>query len=210
MRSNPGSISLALPRLRTKSPAPISRTSDIAICATTSTARGDQRDIVRPAGVGPSLRAASTSAREDWAAGTRPKRRPVRMESSREKPRTRQSRLRFSSTGTGRGGRRAIARSVAQAARTTPPRPATSESRTLSVRSWRRSRPRLAPRASRTAVSRRRAVARASRRPATLVQAMSRTSPTTARSRPRKVTTAPRAPGKTRAPLSGTTVTLRC
>ena len=48
----------------------------------------------------------------------------------------------------------------------------------LSVSSWRTRRDRPAPSASRTAISRSRAIARETRRPATFAQAMTRTSPT--------------------------------
>ena len=61
-----------------------------------------------------------------------------------------------------------------------PPRPPSEASSTLSVSNWRTSRARSAPIDSRTAISCRRAVARASSRLATLAQAMSSTSPTMA------------------------------
>ena len=58
----------------------------------------------------------------------------------------------------------------------------------LSARSWRAKRPRLAPSATRTAISRLRRTARASRRLATLAQAMSSTSPHIAASQTESVT----------------------
>ena len=62
--------------------------------------------------------------------------------------------------------------------------PAIKPSRALSVSNWRTRRRRLAPRDSRTPISRRRAAERASCMPATLAQAMSRTSPTEPRVTP--------------------------
>ncbi len=71
------------------------------------------------------------------------------------------------------------------------------------------SRRRLAPMASRTAISRRRCSARPRSRFETLAQAMSRTSPTIVINRPVTATTPSRALGFTVARASGTTVTLR-
>ena len=61
------------------------------------------------------------------------------------------------------------------AARAMPSGAEAAPSKTLSVSSWRTIRPRPAPRAARTDISRARAVARASSRLATLAQAMSST-----------------------------------
>ena len=61
---------------------------------------------------------------------------------------------------------------------TTPSTPAASASTRLSASNWRTICQRVAPSAARTAISRDRAVARASIRFATFAQAMSRTSPT--------------------------------
>jgi hypothetical protein len=73
-----------------------------------------------------------------------------------------------------------LARSAltASEASTSPAAPPITESTTLSVSSWRTSRPLPAPNATRTATSRSRAAARASSRLATFAQAMSSTSPT--------------------------------
>ena len=57
-------------------------------------------------------------------------------------------------------------------ASTTPAEAPSAESTTLSVSSWRTSRPRPAPSARRIAISRWRAAVRTSSRPATLAQAM--------------------------------------
>ena len=65
-----------------------------------------------------------------------------------------------------------------QRAITTPAIPDTPLNSTLSVSNWAPIRPREAPSAERTASSERRATPRASSIPATLAQAMSRTSPT--------------------------------
>ena len=67
-----------------------------------------------------------------------------------------------------------------QSASQNPVTPPASESKMLSVRSWRTSRKRLAPMASRIAISLLRSPARASNSPATLMQVIKRTRATAA------------------------------
>ena len=74
---------------------------------------------------------------------------------------------------------------MAQAASRVPPAPPSANSSTLSVTSWRTSRPRPAPMARRTAISRVRPEARARRTFATLALAISSTIIASRRSIPR-------------------------
>ena len=77
--------------------------------------------------------------------------------------------------GTSSAGTRARSAPIPRAASAMPSGAETAPSTTLSVSSWRTIRPRPAPIAARTDISRARAVARASSRLATLAQAMSST-----------------------------------
>src|SRR5713226_1978155 len=123
-------------------------------------------------------------------AGASPKSSPVRRETPRVKSRTRRSKV-ISCTRGNCCGLAATSRRTSPHARVSPSVPPTSESSMLSVRSWRTMRRRPAPSAVRMAISRRRATARASRRLATLAQAISRTRPTTASSTTRVWRTGP-------------------
>ncbi len=95
--------------------------------------------------------------------------------------------------GKGSGNRTAASASVAQNAKAVPAAPPRRNRSTLSATSWRTSRPRPAPTASRTAISRDRAVARARKMLATLTLAMSSTMPDTTSSSAMNSVTGPRA-----------------
>ena len=115
---------------------------------------------------------------ELWSAGIRPKRTPVPSDTANAKPSTRQSRPTIAPNSPTRGSPAVFTDSSARMPimpRTIPRMPPTSDSTTLSVSSWRMMRPRDPPIAARMAISRRRPVARTSRRFATLAQAISRT-----------------------------------
>ncbi len=109
---------------------------------------------------------------------------------------TRASSRRSSATSTGSGSSTpSRARTIAHAHATDAAAPRTPSTRPSTTSCW-ISRPRLAPTASRTLISRRRAEARASSMPATLAQAMSSTRPTTPIS--------PAAPSDSTPPACGT------
>ena len=128
----------------------------------------------------PSLRRApAMSRRVLCSAGTRPSKAPATTETPGVNARTRPSRRRSSVTGTGSGRSTAASRPSSQTVRPMPAPPASRLSSVVSVRTRRTSDPREAPRGTRTATSLRRWRARASRKPARLVQASSSTSPTT-------------------------------
>ena len=175
--SKPGSSRRRLLRLRAKSPAPTSSSRDKATWATTSTRR--RRPAAPPTtDVASSFSVAAAAGRVAWSAGARPKTMPVSSATARVKMPTRRSGCavrvrRASSNGSARSSS-----SPVQTARKTPAAPPSSESSTLSVRSWRTIRPRPAPRLKRMASSFWRAVARAISRLATFAQATSSTSPT--------------------------------
>ena len=114
----------------------------------------------------------ATSGRVDWSAGARPKRMPVRVETVSAKARMRRSG--DVDTGCGLSGltKKRSTSGAPTAASMRPARVPTSESIRLSARSCCTSRRRVAPRASRTAISRPRAAPRARRRLATFAHAM--------------------------------------
>ena len=115
-----------------------------------------------------------TSVRELSNAGARPKSSPVRVENAIAYISTRQSKRRSMATRipSGNAGMNARSRSSNHTVRATPAAPAISESRTLSAISCLTIRKRLAPIASRTAISLRRTTARASSMLARFMQAM--------------------------------------
>ena len=98
--------------------------------------------------------------------------------------------------GTGRCATAAFTPPSSHKARRTPNPPPASASTRLSVTSWRTRRPRPAPSARRTAISRRRAAARPIRTPAMLAQAIRRTTPAIAVIRTTKNST-----GRTKLPM---------
>ena len=162
-------------RLRTNSPAPTSRTTESAACATVSTSRNPAR--CEPPSRTPDLRSAVTSGRLACSAGASPTIRPVASATIADSART------CPSTGDdvhSTSGKRTPRTSwPVPYATTRPASPPAAASRTLSVSSRRMRRPRAAPSVRRTATSRRRRTDRASNRFTTLAQAISRTATAT-------------------------------
>ena len=165
----------------------MSRTNERLTCATTRKLR--KRERRKPAIDDSSFNAGTSCGFDDCSAGMRLKRIPVAIESSSAKPRTRQSVRRSKSKVTSLGRRMPLTALLIAEARNTPAAPPPSEMRRLSVSSCLTSRCRLAPTASRTAISRRRAVARASSRLARFTHASKSTSAPTAASTPVKAKT---------------------
>ena len=164
------------------SPAPTSSTSDNASSATTSAERSRPVARLSPPRA-PSLSVARRSGREARSAGRTPKTSPVPIDSAAVKATTvasgatRSPRGRFGSERQHAVGQRRCP-APGRGRRRRPP------VNRLSVSSWRTSRPRDAPSAARTAISRCRADARASSRLAMLAQAISRTKRDGARQQP--------------------------
>ena len=173
--ANPASRVTRLRSVRTNSSAPTTSTSDSATWATTRTRRRPNRSRVSVVPRLPAFMASPGAVAVARIAGSRPKSRQVRRASSAMNENTRQS------PATSRNTRSFCVASDATSSRdshwasTAPaPAPATAIS-TLSASNWRTIRTRDAPSARRTAISRSRAVARASIRFARFAQAMSRT-----------------------------------
>src|SRR5437763_8623184 len=143
-------------------PALISRTNERLTCATTRKLR--KRERRKPAIDDSSFNAGTSCGFDDCNAGMRLKRIPVAIESSSAKVSTRQSVRRSKSKVTSLGKRMPRTALLIAAARNTPAAPPLTEMRRLSVSSCLTTRCRLAPTARRTAISRRRSVARASSR----------------------------------------------
>ena len=150
-----------------------------------------------------SFRVGVKLSRVDCSAGASPKRMPVRSETSSVKARMRRSSLVERLIGASPVGRNLMSNRLAQTATSKPEAPPRAESSRLSTMSCRTMRLRPAPSANRIAISFSRPIARASKRLATLAQAIRRTKPTSAinthsgvencsRSEDR-----PRAPGRT-------------
>ena len=133
-----------------------------------------------PAGTAPSASASNDRRRAAWIAGASPSARLVRIVTPARNSTTRPSRATSASGGKG-GSRLRIQASKAYASARASTAPAL-ESNRLSLSSKRAIRAWLAPRASRTAISRERAVARASNRWVRLAQPISNTTTTTAMS----------------------------
>ena len=167
-----------LPRLRTRSPDPISRTSARAVCATTSASRAQRRRPVTPR---PPSRSRVSSCAAPRTAGTSPQARAANRAAPRVKSRVVPLRWTSSSRGMPAGAARRNAGKATQAS-TTARMPASPATITASAICSRISCPRAAPTARRTARSRWRPSARTRKRFATLAQAMSRTMPTAASS----------------------------
>ena len=172
----PGSTCIKRRKLFSSSPAPASSTSDKAISATTSERRSANDDLPAVEPRPPSLRD-SCETLDICKLGAMPKSTPVPMEISVVKASTQPSRC-----APARRGKLAAAMVVRtrtpHRAITSPATPPASAKATLLVRSWRTSRRRSAPKAVRIAISRSRAEERASRRLATLAQAIKSTRPT--------------------------------
>ena len=167
-------------KLRMNSPAPTSATSESAIWATTNAFR--TRPLRRPPPIVPasSLSVETSSGFDACNAGARPNTTPVIRETASVKTNTRQSIVRLSQTGRPRSGTNETSVPAVHNAKSRPHAPPSSASIKLSVNNCRTKRRRLAPSASRIPISRRRAVARPSRRLATLAQAIRSTTPATA------------------------------
>ena len=159
-------------------PAPTASTVASASSATTRLRRSRARPRpVDPRAAPASLSADCTSTRRACSVGTRPNAKPAATDTTSVAASTRRSRPTAATRGTSAGARATSARRPAYA-RPTPAAAAASESHVHSARNWRSSRPPLAPRARRTAISCARAVPRASSRLATLTHATSSTSAT--------------------------------
>ena len=126
-----------------------------------------------------SFRAVITDAAAPCSAGTRPKITAVASVISAANTITPPFSSGVMSIGSGAGGTNRRARSLVHQANATPAAPPNSASRLLSVSICCTRRLRLAPSVRRTAVSRWRVAALASRRLATLAQAISSTTPAT-------------------------------
>ena len=175
--SKPGSRFFRLTRLRAKRPAPTSSSSESATCATTSALR--KRRCVPPTTASAScFSVVRTDGLAVRSAGSKPKTRPVKTETPSVKPRSRRSGSPDSTLRACSEGKSAIKPEPVQVARTIPRRPPPSASTRLSTRSWRTTRNRLAPSATRIATSRWRLAPRARIRLATLAHAISSTRPT--------------------------------
>ena len=191
--SNPDSMSEARWSERSRSPAPVSSTSEKPTCAATNIFRR------RP----DPLRAAPSSFREEtrerrvaWRAGSRPKTRPVAKVAAEAKSRTCQSGDRSTWIGMGKGSRSSGTRAMAPTPIAAPAAPPSTKMVSDSVRSWRTRRRRPEPSARRTAISFSRAVARATNMPATFAHVTRRMSATMPMRMPRNAFTGPRpAPG---------------
>ena len=172
--SKPSDTPSSCAALRISRPAPTSRTRARATSTTSRAVRTRSRGEPVPRLRPPSLRTVWRSGRARRSAGTRPKSRVATRPSPRARASTGPSSRTWSSRGMEAGLAPRIARMAAAAKASPAAHPARPSTR-LSVRSWRTIRPRPAPSAARTAISRDRAAPRASSRFATLTQAISST-----------------------------------
>ena len=134
----------------------------------------------RVAAVAESLSAVLTLVRVDCHAGMIPKRMPVNNETAAVKAKMRMSKWVFIGTGSHEVESRCGMTLRPKYPKAKPATPPSAESSRLSVSTWRSTRPRVAPRARRTDISRWRAVERASRRLARFAHASRRTKPVSA------------------------------
>ena len=139
----------------------------------------------------PSASEPARSVREARSAGKMPKRSPVATESAAVYASTRPSSSKVIQYGTSTP-RVETSQCSHQVPTSTPAAPPASAISTLSVSSCRTMRPRPAPSAARTAISRRRAAPRARSMLPTLAQAISSTKPTAPSIRPSIVPRSPR------------------
>ena len=170
-------------KLRSNTPAPASSTSATPTSAATRRSRVRRaRGPVEPPRVPPSFRSSFGTPRAACIAGARPKTTPVNhRHGEREEPA--RAHQRRSRPGAGRLGVRAARATERPHVRERQPRHGAGQGKQDdSVNNCGMSRVRLAPSASRTAISRRRDAARPSRRFATFAQAIAR------RNRPRRAT----------------------
>ncbi len=186
----PGSTPCRRQSARSSRPDAISSATEAVTSATTRTERS--RSVRRSDPVrAPSRSPLVSDSRQARSAGTTPKPMPVSPVSSAANPSMRRSTPGTSAIGSAFGTRRAISGTTATAS-ATPSAPPHAARIRLSVINWRTSRSRPAPIAVRTASSRRRESARARRRFARFVHAISRT-PTAA---PRRATSRSRLCGE--------------
>ena len=179
-RSRPVGCCSRARRLRTSNAAPIKRTTDNATWpAMSSLAAGMRRPVVAakppPTACACARIVVARSTRDARRAGASPKSATAASESNSVN----------ASTGRSRGMRppsaaRATRSRLPQLATSSPPAAPTRASTRLSVNNCLTSRPRPAPSASRTPISRPRAMARARRRLATFAQTISSNSETPA------------------------------
>jgi len=159
------------------SPEATSSVSDSATSATTSALRARCRARPCPACALPSRIASASRVSDDWNAGSSPNATADIDATSTVNTSTGMSITNFMKNGSSMGIMPSQSRLPRMASATPIAAPASARIR-LSVRSWRTRRPREAPSAMRTLISRRRIVARASIRLATLAQAISSTNAT--------------------------------
>ena len=160
-------------------PAPTSKSSDSATCATTSPLRNTT--AVPPTTFEAwSFSVGASSGRVACKAGARPKNTPVNTDTSAVKPSTVASGVPESVIGVVPTGRNEIRALSINTARPRPAMPPMPESSTLSTSSWRINCARPAPSASRSAISFCREDARAINRFARFEHAISSTSATIA------------------------------
>ena len=206
--SKPGSTLRRAPNVRISKAAPTSSTSANAISVTTRIDRALFCRNPLPARKPLSLSVAFRSVRDALNAGISPNKAPVNTETPSVNTNTRQSSVMPDPCSPIRGILPGLIESSPRTPkypRPRPSRPPASDNKTLSVSSCRIRRPRPAPIAARMAISRCRMVARASRRFATLAQAMRSTRLTA----PSKTSSAFRT-SPTIVSLSGSAVKLPC
>ena len=215
--SKPGSTSRRLPRLRIISPDPASNTSASATSATTSTRRLAPPRRPLPAPGLPSFRSAVRPARVAPNAGASPNSSPTATVTRNVNPSALASSRMASKPTAPIPPSSPCTRNVSRgliALRTRVPASATARlaapprmaSTRLSVTRSLTSRPRPAPSASRTAISCRRAIARARSRLARFTQAISRTMATA----PNNTSSERLRPEATRIELSGRAAAVHC
>ena len=177
----PGSTWPRADRLRSSRPAPVSSTTAAAVCPMVSACRSRWR--TGPAELRPESERSTTAGctRVATIAGATPNRHAVTTVASRDTRATRRSNATSSRRGRS-GGARCTSTGTSQAARASAasaPRVATTA---VSARSCCTRRPRLAPRLTRTAISRARRTARATRSAARFAQVTTRMRTTAPRS----------------------------
>ena len=167
-----------LSSVRTKRPAPTSRSSDSATWSATNDFR--RRTCPCPLVTEPasSLSVAAAATREPRNAGSSPNSTAVAKVTTLVNRRIRPSGAVDSESAAGSYGRKRTRPRASQVLRNSPAAPPAVARIMLSTKSCRTSWLRLAPSALRMAISRWRAAARASRSPATFVHAISSTTPT--------------------------------
>ncbi len=176
-RLNPASTCSKFPRVRTNRPVLTRSTSDSAIWTTISVWLSRERPPA-PSVRAPPWNCVARSTRVARSAGARPNSSAVVTVTAMVKPRTRASSGMSSTTAVLPNGLRASSNPRLHQAMAVPSAAPPKASRRDSAKSCLTMRPGLAPSASRKAMSRRRAVARASSRFATLAQAAANTRPT--------------------------------